>query len=80
MVGRLLDLQLALRGTVHHEDALDLDRAAVLDGLERLVGLPGRAGVAEVRDQEGVGTVGDGGCTHLEVRLVVSSDMHGAPS
>ena len=39
MVGGLLDLQLAVGVALDHDDALDLDRAAVLDRFERLVGL-----------------------------------------
>ena len=42
VVGRLLDLQGPVRGAVDDDDAVDLDRPAVLDRLERLVRCPCR--------------------------------------
>ena len=59
VVGGLLDLQRAVGGALDHDHALDLERAAVLDVLEGLVGLPRGVLVAEVGGEQRVGAVGD---------------------
>jgi len=67
VVGRLLDLQRAVGTTLDHQHTLDLHAPAVLHGLQPLIGTPGRVGVGEVGDDEGVGTIAE--CSH-HIRLI----------
>ena len=84
VVGRLLDLELAVGVALDDDDALDLHVAAVLDRLEQLVGVPCGVGVVEVGDDEGVGAVADGEHLGAQVgrrrRVVVASSDMRAPS
>jgi hypothetical protein len=58
VVRGLLDLELAFGVALDDENALDLDRRPVLDGLERFVGLLRGIGVAEVSDEKRIRPVG----------------------